>query len=462
MDANIHPEIDALREAVGQSPDNLPLRRVLAEALARHNDHAGAETEYREALKLSPVDISSLLGLARCLHYLNRNEAALEVIEGRIMCSGQYPPEAGVLCAWVKLALGSAREAIEAYLAAIELDPEAEDAELAGRLGIKSDWEKSPVVEGRIRIAEGGPFGGDDDDADEIEGQVFKEMERPVISFKDVGGMEEVKEQIRLKIIMPMAHPELFTAYGKKAGGGILMYGPPGCGKTWLARATAGETGSSFLAIGLHDVLDMWIGSSERNMRAIFEQARRLAPCVLFFDEVDALASRRRDFQTSASRYVINQFLSELDGIDASNEGVLVLAATNAPWFIDSAFRRPGRFDQVVFVPPPDAGAREAILRIHMDGKPAGAIDYVKVAAKAESFSGADLKAVVDVAIESTLQEALRRGAPIPLETKTLLKAVRTLNPSTGEWFSSARNHALYANEGGAYDDVLKYMKIKK
>jgi SpoVK/Ycf46/Vps4 family AAA+-type ATPase len=257
-----------------------------------------------------------------------------------------------------------------------------------------------------------------------------------------------------------MSRPELYQAYGKPIGGGILMYGPPGCGKTYLARATAGEIKARFLAVGISDVLDMWIGQSEKNLHELFEQARQNAPCVLFFDEVDALGASRADMRHSAGRQLINQFLSELDGIRSSNDGVLILAATNAPWHLDSAFRRPGRFDRILFVPPPDADARGAILRILCRGKPVQDIDYEGLAKKLKDFSGADLKAVVDLAVEAKLREALKDGVPRPLGSKDLAESSSRVKPSTKEWFSTARNYALYANQGGLYDEIMKYLKL--
>jgi SpoVK/Ycf46/Vps4 family AAA+-type ATPase len=158
---------------------------------------------------------------------------------------------------------------------------------------------------------------------------------------------------------------------------------------------------------------------------------------------------------------VINQFLHELDGATASNDGVLVIAATNAPWHMDSAFRRPGRFDRILFVPPPDAAARAAILRLHLAGKPQGNIDFDAVAQAAGEFSGADLKGVIDRAVEAKLKEAMRTGVPAPLSTKDLTAAVRTVRPSTREWLADARNYAMYANEGGQYDDLAKYLKVR-
>jgi len=207
-------------------------------------------------------------------------------------------------------------------------------------------------------------------------------------------------------------------------------------------------------------VLDMWIGNSERNLHALFEQARRNKPCVLFFDEVDALGASRSDMRNSGGRHLINQFLAEMDGVEASNEGLLILAATNAPWHVDSAFRRPGRFDRILFVPPPDAEARGSILRVMCRGKPVETIDYEQLAKKTEGFSGADLKAVLDQAIEAKLREAMKHGVPKPLSTKDLLAAAKGLKPTTREWFATARNYALYSNQGGVYDDILKYLKI--
>lgn len=440
--------LGALREAVSLSPDNLPLRLHLAESYRGLGRFDEAEKEFKSALMRFPDHLPLKIGLGQTYFQQGKNGPALVLVED--LCKrSDTPPAAILLHARLLDRAGDVDRAVRQYQEAIAIDPELADAEFAGRLGIGADAEESEVVDGRLRNSDGD--GGE---------SAATEIERPKVGFGDVGGMEGVKEEIRLKIIHPLRHPELYKAYGKVVGGGILMYGPPGCGKTHLARATAGEVRAGFVAVGINDVLEMWIGNSERNLHAVFEQARRNTPCVLFFDEVDALAASRSDMKHSGARMLINQFLAELDGVQASNEGLLTLAATNAPWHLDAAFRRPGRFDRVLFVPPPDAQARSAILQILLKGKPTKDVDYDALAKRTDGFSGADLKGMVDVAIEAKLREAMKKGIPAPLTTGDLMAAAKSSRPTTKEWFATARNYALYANQGGTYDDVLKYMKL--
>ncbi|HVJ85636.1 MAG TPA: AAA family ATPase [Caulifigura sp.] len=440
---------EALREALRHSPENIPLRLHLAESLLERGLLADSEAEFRKGLQQEPSNSDFQLGLARAFLRQEKLSEAFVVVE-QLMSQRATPAAAYILHARLLLRIGDVQRAVTQYKMGIQEDPEVADEELASRLGVSAglDTGESELVDGRLRATNTPPS---DTSAD---------IERPKVNFSDVGGMEALKEEIRLKIIYPLQHAEMYAAYGKPIGGGILMYGPPGCGKTHLARATAGEIQASFLPVGINDVLDMWIGNSERNLHAIFEQARRTKPCVLFFDEVDALGARRSDMLQSAGRHLINQFLSELDGVSSSNDGVLILAATNAPWHLDPAFRRPGRFDRVLFVPPPDLPAREQILKIMLSGKPAGDLDLHHIAAKTDQFSGADLKGLVDRAIEDKLAESMKTGRLLPLATKDLVAAAKKQKPTTLEWFASARNHALYSNQGGVYDDILKHLKL--
>lgn len=449
--------IQALREALRFSPDNLPLRKHFAETLLKADRFEEAEREYREVLARRPDDPDLKLGLASAFDRQGKSSHALVIVE-ELSRRTDASARAILLYARLLADTGDLVNSAAQYRKAIEADPGLADPKLALRLDLPATdpWvhpfgaDEGEEVEGRVRRSWDDPGG---------ESEV--EIERPVIAFKDVGGMEAIKEEIRLKIILPLSHPELYKAYGKTVGGGILLYGPPGCGKTHLARAAAGEIQACFLSVGISEILDMWIGNSEKNLHILFEQARANKPCVLFFDEVDALAARRSDLRgSSGARQLVNQFLAETDGLEGSNEGILILAATNAPWHLDPAFRRPGRFDRVLFVPPPDLSARASILRILCRDKPTRSIDFDRLAKKTDHFSGADLKAVVDVAVEAKLREALKSGSLQPLSTKDLDAAATALRPSTREWFSTARNYALYSNQDGSYDDVRKYLKI--
>ncbi len=443
-------EIKQLQEAVKGSPDNVPLRKLLCNAFMKQKRYQDAEIEYKDALKIAPNDIQLKVGLANAFHGQDKTSLGLVIIEEIINLP---TPPAGGWLVYAKLLLkaGQAREAKEAYDNAIMLNDNLRDSFLESEINLKAQ-EANPSEPEKIKLR----VGGDVDD--EMEKDL--ELERPKLNFEDVGGMDSIKEEIRMKIIHPLQHPEIYQAYGKKIGGGILLYGPPGCGKTFIARATAGQINSSFIPVGISDILDMYIGQSERNLHAIFQKARSLKPCVLFFDEVDALGAKRSDMRQSAGRHLINQFLSELDGME-DNDGLLVLGATNAPWHLDDAFRRQNRFGRVIFIPPPDETAREAILQLKLKDKPTGNIDYKRLAKKSADFSGADLEGAIDIAIEAKLAEAMKKGVPQPLETKDLEAAIKKQKPTTKEWFSTAKNYALFANEGGIYDEILDYLKLK-
>jgi SpoVK/Ycf46/Vps4 family AAA+-type ATPase len=439
--------IRSLRAALAASPDNQPLRQHLAETLFAYGHYADAETELLALLKLAPRAENAMLLLAKAYRAGGKDSAAHVVLEQLVARNNH---RARVELARLLLAEGDVEAAVRQYRAALAEDPTLRDAELGDKLGIDGNADDE-VSEGRLRAGH---------DSDEPGDQTRLRPVRSDVKFAHVGGLAALKAEIHKKIILPMQRPDLYKAYGKKTGGGILMYGPPGCGKTFLARATAGEVNAHFLAVGIHDVLDMWIGRSERNLHGIFETARAHKPCVLFFDEVDALGASRGDMKHSAGRQTINQFLAELDGLQAANDGLLVLAATNAPWHMDSAFRRPGRFDRVIFVPPPDLEARADILRLQLAGKPQQGVDFTAVAKKTERFSGADLAAVVDRAIEQKLDAAVASGMPEPLTTKDLLAAAKAQRPTTAEWFAAAKNYVLYANEAGLYDDLAAYLKL--
>jgi AAA+ superfamily predicted ATPase len=282
------------------------------------------------------------------------------------------------------------------------------------------------------------------------------------VTLADVGGLTEVKERLEQSFLAPLRNPELRRTYGASLRGGLLLWGPPGCGKTFLARAVAGELGARFVTIGLHQILDMWLGNSEKQLHELFEAARRNTPCVLFFDELDAIGHSRMNLGRSAARNVVAQLLVELDGVDSSNEGIFVIGATNQPWDVDPALRRPGRFDRTMLLLPPDADARAAILRYHLQGRPLGVVDFDELARASEGLSGADLRLVCDDAAERALSAAIRTSQVQPIGDDDLRSAIQATRPSTSAWFESARNHVRYANSTGEYDELAAHLRQRK
>ncbi|MEQ9304485.1 MAG: AAA family ATPase, partial [Marinoscillum sp.] len=415
-----------------------PLRLHLAETLLTANKFGEAQLEFEKILE-SCNDERARFGLARVFYQLDEFAKCSVVLE-ELLDAENSNIDYLILYVRALVRENEIEQAIGIYRQILDIQPGFSDPELDSQLRLPDTLSSIPAIEDELS-----PF-----------------VEKPSINFEDVGGMDEVKKEIEMKIIHPLKHPDLYKAYGKKTGGGMLLYGPPGCGKTFIAQATAGQVNARFITIGLNDILDMWIGSSEKNLHGIFEVARDHAPCVLFFDEIDALGASRSDMRQSSGRHLINQFLQELDGMDNNNEGVLILGATNTPWHLDSAFRRPGRFDRIIFVPPPDLEARASIIELKLKGKPLANIDYSTLAKKTNEFSGADIEAIIDIAIEEKLSGSFADGIPRPIETKDLLNAITKHKASTREWFITAKNFALYANDSGLYDDILKYMNIKK
>lgn len=432
---NYSQDIQTLIEALEQSPENITLRYYLSEKFLNQGYLEEAEFQLQEILKLDRSHLGAKELLAEAF-YKRKKYSAIVMIAEEIKDTNNMPFKLKVMYAKALVKESNIKLAQEIYDQILDDNPRFSDSELDDALRLKA----FDFIDGL-----------------EDEDSIF--LEESNVSFKDVGGLDNVKKEINLKIIKPLENPEIYAKYGKKVGGGILLYGPPGCGKTFIARATAGEINAKFINVTISDIMDMYIGQSERNLADVFEIARDNTPCVLFFDEVDALGASRHSMINHAGKNVINQFLSELDGIEDDNEGLLIVGATNTPWALDGAFRRPGRFDRIIFVPPPDEEGRKVIFELAMAETPKNAIDYHKLAKLTEMYSGADIKAVIDIAIEGKLEEAIELGEVVALETKDLVEAIKKHRPSTKEWFNTAKNYALYANQSGLYDDILKYIK---
>jgi AAA+ superfamily predicted ATPase len=403
-------------------------------------------TELEQRLLRDPFDGERREEYAELLREAGESEAALaqfELLARQPGCAGR-----GLLGAARCLrALGRPEEAARRYAEA-RSQPDFEPAP-----DLESLAEREPVDPARDRPGLSVIPGGG--------GAVLPIQRVPedAVRFSSIVGMEALKRTIRLQIVEPFLNPGLFARFRKRAGGGILLYGPPGCGKTMFARAIANECRTSFLSVGISDVLNMWLGESERNLAAMFEKARSQKPCVLFFDELDALAYSRSKASSASTRTVVNEFLAQLDGFGRDNAEVLILAATNMPWDVDPAMKRPGRFARQIFVPPPDAEARARMLEIRLTGVPHEVEDFASLAALTEHCSGADLDGLVELAKEHALGATLASGREHPITRAALEGAARETTPSTLEWLRTVRNLVRYAGSDPSYREVEAYLK---
>ena len=403
--------IDALRKAVEASPEDVMLRLLLAESLATAGEHEEALDQY------------------------------FVLLDQQGLPDDQFVPVGELAAANGRLAL--LRNLLEAAR-------QQGVVEGTGRLQQLVDGmiaERSGV---RIKV-------GPEAEADSLSTEAAK----GTTTFDQVGGMDEIKRVIHRMVILPLSRPELYEKYGRKSGGGVMLYGPPGCGKTLLARATAGECGLPFINVRIEDVMDPYLGVSERNLHAAFERARANGPCVLFLDELDALAFARHKHGGSEARRLVDVLLQELDAIGSENDGLLVLAATNAPWDVDEAMLRPGRFDRVIFVPPPDEPARADILTVLTKDVPADGLDVKALAAQTPMFSGADLRALIERGVDKVIDEALTSGGEPPLDMRHLTEALAAVKPSTLDWLHRVRSYIEFANQSERYDDVAAYLKSR-
>lgn len=255
------------------------------------------------------------------------------------------------------------------------------------------------------------------DVVNEMEPSAMREVfvEVPDVKWEDIGGLETIKQELREAVEWPLKYQGMFAYADATPPKGILLYGPPGTGKTLMAKATANESEANFISIKGPELLSKWVGESEKGVREIFRKARQAAPCIIFFDEIDAIApARGGDFGTShVTERVISQILTELDGLEVLTN-VVVIAATNRPDIIDTALLRPGRFDRLLYVPPPDYESRKQIIHIHTKKKPlADDTNIENLAAKMDGYTGADIAAVASAAVMLALREHISKyGKP--------------------------------------------------
>jgi AAA+ superfamily predicted ATPase len=429
------PVIESLRNAVAAMPDDVPLRLHLASLLLRAGQRDEAVRHLGAVLQRDP-------GNGEALAMLTAPAPDPSVSPERTVATGADSPPPAV-----------APDPADGDSSGHEPQP---DPNATGSYDWSQAEDELRDVLPAMFVGEAGSTSAGLDEARAYD------AEHTGLTLADVAGMTDVKKRLEAAFLAPMRNPELRKLYGKSLRGGLLLYGPPGCGKTFIARAVAGELGARFITVSFADLIDMFVGRSERNIHELFEVARRNAPCVVFLDEVDAIGQKRSQLRNTPMRSAVNQLLLELDDVTSGNAGVFLLAATNHPWDVDSALRRPGRFDRTLLVLPPDGPAREGVFRFHLRERPVAGIDLARLSRLTDGYSGADIAHICETAAESALLDSVRIGEPRLIAQADLEAAVSEVRPSLGTWFDTARNVALFANEGGAYDDLVAYLRKRR
>lgn len=273
--------------------------------------------------------------------------------------------------------------------------------------------------------------------------------EKPDIGFDDIAGLEDVKQEIRLKMIYPQAHPELAKRYGIAVGGGVLLYGPPGTGKTMIAKAVAKELDATFFLISAAQILSKWVGEAEQNVRKLFDAAKERTPSVVFMDEVEAMVPKRGGDSSSVMQRVVPQILQEMEGFDRTGDrALLFMGATNKPWMLDDAFLRPGRLDTKVYIGLPDAPARYKLLEIHLGDRPLDEdVDLGELCDMLEGYSGADIKQIAHRAAAIPFTDAIGGREARPINMQDILSVLESTPPSVNK--ESLGRYDSFARTGG-------------
>jgi AAA+ superfamily predicted ATPase len=448
------PLLDSLRNAVTAMPDDVPLRLHLATMLMRAGQRDEAVRHLGAVLQREPGNAEAMRMLTTPAEAPGRPASAPAEAEASPERALSSPSPAPATPPAADRPAGTP-DAKTPEVGAPQPDEADAQDQADGYDWSQAEDELRDVLP-TMFVGEAGSVSAGLDEARAYD------AENTGLTLADVAGLDEVKKRLEAAFLAPMRNPDLRKLYGKSLRGGLLLYGPPGCGKTFIARAVAGELGARFITVSFADLIDMFVGRSERNIHELFEVARRNAPCVVFLDEVDAIGQKRSQLRNTPMRSAVNQLLLELDDVASDNTGVFLLAATNHPWDVDSALRRPGRFDRTLLVLPPDGPAREGVFRYHLRERPVAGIDLGKLSRLTDGYSGADIAHVCETAAERALLDSVKRGEPRLIGQTDLEAAVGEVRPSLGTWFETARNVALFANEGGAYDDLVAYLRKRR
>ncbi|MEM2974161.1 MAG: tetratricopeptide repeat protein [Candidatus Micrarchaeia archaeon] len=439
---NYDKAIEDYTHAIDIDPDNPLIYNNRGDAYYRKQDFEKAIADYDKAISLNPEYLKAHYNRGLAYACLQDYESAVDNFTKVTEIDPNFA-EAYNARGLAYEYMENFDEAEKDYNKALELNPNFSEAKdhLAALKKKKSEKEAGEGVSG------------------------VKFLEKPKTTFKDVVGMEKVKEQIKEYIVYPLQDPELARKYGKMGGGGVLMYGPPGCGKTFIMKSAAGECNANFLNVKLSDVLDMYVGNTEKNIRNLFEAARKNAPAIMFIDEIDGLGGRRDQMKESAQymKMAVNQLLYEMDGIEARNENLLVVAATNAPWDVDPALRRAGRFTKLIYIGEPDYKARVDMFKYHSKKFPtAKNINWGRLARATAGYAASDIKAICDEAASIPWLEAHRDKKPQrEVRMSDFLTAIKKTRSSLPAWYDSAKKE-VGKQEEIEYVDGKQYKRIKE
>ncbi|MGC9037750.1 MAG: AAA family ATPase [Candidatus Micrarchaeia archaeon] len=429
---------------------------------------------YSQAIKLDPVYSNAYFNRALSYAMLNRYEnAKLDAQKVLELEPNSYdaPYVMGLICEYE----GKLDEAKEWYERSLAKNPNYEQAKtrlamLTAKLGQQAQQFQQTS---QFSLGPSGTSFASSTKAEEEEETVIEEGQikrvkwyRSNTTFKDVVDLKKQKELIYNNIILAIKKPELLKAYGKKLGLGVLFYGPPGNGKSYIVNAIAGETQSNVIVVRIHEIVDMYAGNTEKNLHAVFEQARKHTPCILFFDEIDALGMKREGGgdQMGYMRMAVNAFLTEMDGVEKNPEGIFVIGATNQPWDMDPALKRSGRFGERIYFPPPNYWARKAAFKYNTRNMPLGRINFGRLARATMGYSQADIAEICDKAALIPAVEEDRTGRKRKIKMKDFLSMIKTHGSTLDEWYAMIKKEIISKTETqiveGKKTEIVKEGKL--
>ncbi|HIH19417.1 TPA: tetratricopeptide repeat protein [Candidatus Micrarchaeota archaeon] len=431
-------------------PKNPVIYNNRGDAYYRKQDFNASIEDYDRALAINPKYLKAFYNRGLAYACLQDYEKAVEDFTEVIKLNPNFS-EAYHIRGLAYDYLNQLDKAIADYDKAIELNPQFTEA-----------VNHREIAKGKLSGGGGSGTMAVGEAAQNQGINAAKLLTKPAMKFTEVAGMKKMKEEINESIVYPLIKPDLARTYGKLAGGGIMLYGPPGCGKTFIMKAAAGECNSAFINAKISDILDMYVGNTEKNLHNIFETARKNPPCIVFFDEVEALGGRREDMQQSTQymKIAVNQMLFEMDGVESNNENVLVVGATNAPWDVDPALRRSGRFGKSIFIPEPDTTSRADILKLHVKKVPAvHGITYYRISLATIGYASADLKSIVEEAAAIPWRDAFKTGKQRAVTSEDFITAIKKKKSSLPPWYAQA-NKQIGSQEEKTVVDGKEHIKI--